>query len=193
MTSGQSRISIHPIRLPLVLLTGLAISGCADTREKDFSWVKVPEQVLATMPESPAPTPAPAAAQPQTAALPKALVEDFIRVANDRVYFESDRWALTGYAREILERQVDWLASHPGVKVRIEGNSDLRGDRDHNHMLSERRVAAVRDYLTSHGVLPSRITTASYGATQPLEAGRDPATLARNRNVRTVIVSAESR
>lgn len=63
-------------------------------------------------------------------------------------------------------------ASAPAV--RIEGHADAVGDADANRLLSERRAAAVRDYLVSLGVSQSLFAVKGFGADQPLK-GVSPA------------------
>jgi len=65
--------------------------------------------------------------------------------------------------------------------VRIEGHADAVGDSQSNRVLSERRAAAVRDYLVSLGVSPSLFAVKGYGSDQPL-SGVSP-TAPENRRV----------
>jgi outer membrane protein OmpA-like peptidoglycan-associated protein len=65
--------------------------------------------------------------------------------------------------------------------VRIEGHADAVGDPVANKALSERRAAAVRDFLVSQGVSKSLFAVEGYGAEQPLK-GVSP-TAPENRRV----------
>nr|HPK66330.1 OmpA family protein [Thermoanaerobaculia bacterium] len=56
----------------------------------------------------------------------------------------------------------------------------------HNQKLSEARAAAVRDYLTAHGVAASRLTSAGFGASQPVADNATELGRARNRRVEIV-------
>ncbi len=73
--------------------------------------------------------------------------------------------------------------------IRIEGNADERGTREYNFALGARRAQAVSDFLTSKGVLPSRISTISYGKENPIDPGSDEASWAKNRNAHTSITA----
>ncbi len=55
-------------------------------------------------------------------------------------------------------------------KIRITGHADRIGGDHYNLLLSQRRAAAVRDYLVSRGVVPSFIETSGVGETQPVVA-----------------------
>ena len=53
----------------------------------------------------------------------------------------------------------------------VEGHTDARGTNEYNYALGARRADAVRSYMVSHGVNPSRIKTTSYGEDRPLKRG----------------------
>ena len=103
----------------------------------------------------------------------------------DRVLFDTDRSTLSGEARSVLDRQSGWLQQNPGLAVQIAGNADERGTEEYNLALGERRAGAARDYLVSHGVQGSRISTISYGKDRPSALGSDEAAWAQNRNAIT--------
>jgi len=115
--------------------------------------------------------------------------QDFIINVGDRVYFDFDEYAIRGDARPILDAQAAWLNRYRSVRVRIEGNADERGTREYNFALGGRRAAAVRDYLVSRGVDPSRIETISYGKERPIDPGSNEEAWARNRNAHTAITA----
>ncbi|HYE42527.1 MAG TPA: peptidoglycan-associated lipoprotein Pal [Caulobacteraceae bacterium] len=113
--------------------------------------------------------------------------QDFVINVGDRVYFDLDEYAIRGDARPVLDAQAQWLNRYPNVRIRLEGNADERGTREYNFALGGRRANAVRDYLVSRGVNPSRIETISYGKERPLDPGSNEEAWARNRNVHTAI------
>jgi peptidoglycan-associated lipoprotein len=115
--------------------------------------------------------------------------EDFAVKAGDRVFFGFDSAALDTQARATLDAQATWLRGYPNVLVRIEGNTDERGQEEHNLVLGQHRAQAVRAYLASRGVDAARISTVSNGVALPIVMGSDPASLAQNRNARTVIIT----
>ena len=90
---------------------------------------------------------------------------------SDRAYFAYDSSELSADARRTLDRQVEWLGYHAGVRIVVEGHCDERGTREYNLALGERRATAVRNYLTASGVSASRIRTISYGKERPAETG----------------------
>jgi peptidoglycan-associated lipoprotein len=114
--------------------------------------------------------------------------QDFVINVGDRVYFDLDEYSIRGDARPVLDAQAQWLNRYQNVRIRLEGNADERGTREYNFALGGRRANAVRDYLVSRGVNPSRIETISYGKERPLDAGSNEEAWARNRNTHTAIV-----
>ena len=103
----------------------------------------------------------------------------------DRVLFDTDRAVLAPEARGTLERQAAWLRQNPRMAVQIAGNADERGTEEYNLALGQRRASAARDYLVSHGVQGSRITTISYGKDRPSALGSTPDAWAQNRSAIT--------
>lgn len=112
---------------------------------------------------------------------------DFMKNAEDRVFFEFDSSALTGNAQEILDTQVKWLAKHKKVNVIVQGYCDDRGTREYNLALGERRANAVKQYLISKGIAAERISTISYGKEKPAVLGNNEAAWAQNRRSITVV------
>lgn len=116
---------------------------------------------------------------------------DLAQSAGDRVFFDLDQYNLRSDATQTLDAQAQWLSRHRNVQVRIEGNADERGTREYNLALGARRASAVREYLSSQGVSPSRMSTISYGKDRPLVAGTDEESHQQNRNAHTAIVSGQ--
>ena len=146
-------------------------------------------------PVGPAPRPAPPASAPAPVPPPGPVgsritpgsVQDFVVNVGDRVYFDFDKYEVRADAQPVLAAQASWLNRYPAVQVRIEGNCDERGTREYNLALGARRANSVREFLTSHGVSASRITTISFGKERPIDPGTGEEAWARNRNARTAI------
>ncbi|RMG19461.1 MAG: peptidoglycan-associated lipoprotein Pal [Deltaproteobacteria bacterium] len=104
----------------------------------------------------------------------------------ETVYFDFDSSDLTPEARSILQSNAECLNAL-GQNVVLEGHCDERGTEEYNLQLGERRANAVKKYLVSLGVDPSRIKTVSYGEERPADPGHDEAAWARNRRVEFVL------
>jgi outer membrane protein OmpA-like peptidoglycan-associated protein len=72
--------------------------------------------------------------------------------------------------------------------IQLEGHTDFRGNAQLNLELSQKRVDAVRDYLTGKGVAKHRIKTKAFGGTQPLSREDTPDAHALNRRVEVRIL-----
>jgi len=113
---------------------------------------------------------------------------DFIRsVPSDRVFFDTDEYALGAEDRSILDAQADYLVRYPAVTVTIEGHADERGTREYNLALGDRRANSVRNYLESRGVAANRMTTISWGKERPAVEGSSESAWSQNRRAVTVL------
>lgn len=114
-------------------------------------------------------------------------VEYFQQTVGDRVFFEVDQSVLTTEARLVLDGQAVWLNTNSDFQAVIEGHADEQGTREYNLALGARRSAAVRDYLVSKGLSPSRLRVVSFGKERPIEICSDEACYSKNRRAVTVI------
>ena len=91
-----------------------------------------------------------------------------IVLAFEDIHFDFDKSTLKPEAQMILKRNIQLLKDNPNAKVRIAGYTSASGTDAYNQALSERRAAAVQQYLIDEGVItPSRLTTIGYGETDP--------------------------
>ncbi len=97
------------------------------------------------------------------------------------VYFEFDKYSLTGATRSTLKANAEWLRNNPEVLVRIEGHCDERGTLEYNQVLGENRVISAKKYLVSLGIDPNRLYTISYGESMPANPGHNEEAWAKNR------------
>jgi len=178
--------------------------------------IRVPGATPAA-PEAPAPVqPAPLFGQPPAAAPPAALAGPGAPVASPpstsqasqavarpaqrettsdlpsvsiTVTFPSGSATLTPEAERALAPLGRALTSRElaGYRFRIEGHTDTVGSRAANQALSERRAAAVREFLiVKYGVDPGRLVAVGFGETQLLVPTPDEVPNARNRRVQVV-------
>jgi outer membrane protein OmpA-like peptidoglycan-associated protein len=97
------------------------------------------------------------------------VAKKVVILAFEDVHFGFDQSDLTPEAKRILKRNVQLLKENPNAKVRIAGYTSAAGTREYNQKLSERRAAAVQEYLISEGVItPDRLSTIGYGETHPI-------------------------
>ena len=113
--------------------------------------------------------------------------QDLAQTAGDRVFFAFDRSDISPEAQQTLQRQAEWLQRYPNVTVTIEGHCDERGTREYNLALGERRANAAKQVLLAAGVVPSRVSTISYGKDRPVVAGSTEEAWAQNRVAITTV------
>ncbi len=95
------------------------------------------------------------------------------------------------YAYEFLDKLANVLNAHPSMKLIIEGNTDIIGDKDYNYWLGASRASAMKSYLVSRGVLADRIRIHSYGSDRPLTLDTSKEGRLTNRRVHFVLTTRE--
>jgi outer membrane protein OmpA-like peptidoglycan-associated protein len=103
------------------------------------------------------------------------------------VAFGHNSAELTQEAQDEL-RALATVLNEPVLKERrfsVEGHTDSKGDEAYNQALSERRAAAVSDFLGANVVDPSRLSSIGYGESKPRTS--DPSA-PENRRVELKIV-----
>ncbi len=113
--------------------------------------------------------------------------QDLAATAGDRIFFAFDSSEISSEARQILQRQAEWLRRYPNVTVTIEGHCDERGTREYNLALGERRAAAAKNVLVALGIPASRLSTISYGKERPAVLGSTEEAYAQNRRAVTTV------
>jgi hypothetical protein len=61
-----------------------------------------------------------------------------------------------------------YLEYDPDAKLSIEAFADVRGSKNHNQDLSERRVERIKQYLVDQGISADKVQTAAYGKERPM-------------------------
>jgi len=142
------------------------------------------------------------AAEADKAALRSKLLQQFNAILSTRdtprglvinmsdVLFEFGKYNLRPEAREHLAKISGIVLNYPELRFVAEGHTDNVGSDVFNQQLSEKRAAAVRDYLVQQGIVAGTITAVGLGKTQPV--GPNTTALGRQQNRRVeLIVSGE--
>jgi len=129
-----------------------------------------PEPVVAAV----APTPEPVAPPPEPVVIAS--------ISSD-VAFDLNKADLkpTFYPR--LNEIIQTLRASPETRFEVIGHADSTGAADYNQGLSERRAAAVADYLIKGGISPNRFTTSGRGEMDPVASNKTRDGRAQNRRV----------
>jgi len=97
--------------------------------------------------------------------------------------FDTDSSTIKPVSYTALNRAVDLLKRVPTIHGVIEGHTDSTGSDTHNLKLSERRAAAVSDYLVKHGIDAARVPSKGLGKAQPVADNKTPEGRTQNRRV----------
>ena len=103
------------------------------------------------------------------------------------ILFDFDKASIRPDAERTLTEVIEVLKAYYQRPVRIEGHTDSIASDAYNRELSERRAAAVRDWLVKHGLGGSRLRTMGHGESQPVAENTTPEGRQKNRRVEIVI------
>jgi outer membrane protein OmpA-like peptidoglycan-associated protein len=108
------------------------------------------------------------------------------RIILEGVNFETAKTTLLTESQTILDQVAASLIANIAVSVAIHGHTDNVGGAKYNMQLSTGRAESVKNYLTSKGIDPTRITTRGYGFTKPIADNATPEGRAKNRRIEFV-------
>lgn len=97
--------------------------------------------------------------------------------------FASGSFELSEAARMNLDKLVAVLKKGSAYCFRVEGYTDILGDRIKNYELSVNRAESAAKYLATKGVDEQRLVTVGRGPEKPIASNRTPAGRQRNRRV----------
>ncbi|WP_332021652.1 OmpA family protein [Kaistella sp.] len=114
-----------------------------------------------------------------------------VTMKENMVNFGFDSSDLTPAAKANLDKLAQVLKNNMDTNINIYGHTDSKGTDAYNLSLSERRAAAVKNYLVSQGVSASRMFTMGVGEKEPVASNDTDAGRAENRRVEFAITANE--
>ncbi|MGC4099763.1 OmpA family protein [Ferruginibacter sp.] len=101
------------------------------------------------------------------------------------VHFDFDKHALTPAARASLDSFISILQSNTSdLSIELNGHCDAIGSNAYNDALSNKRVAAVKNYLLKNNIAAGSFTAAEgFGKRKPLNSNADSDERSLNRRV----------
>ena len=111
------------------------------------------------------------------------LIKEKITLRMNNIFFDFDKATLRSESYHELNRWVDVLKKYPDLKAEIHGHTCSIGTETYNQGLSERRAAAVVNYLVSQGIDRNRLTMKGYGETMPVASNKTQEGRELNRRV----------
>ncbi|HKB71030.1 MAG TPA: OmpA family protein [Thermoanaerobaculia bacterium] len=111
-------------------------------------------------------------------------------LSDDTAHFPVNGHELSDEARQQLDEFVEKMKNDDkNVYLEIQGHTDSTGSPEYNMRLGQERADAVRLYLNQKGVALNRMSTISYGETQPVESNKTKTGRSKNRRVVIVVLS----
>ena len=114
--------------------------------------------------------------------------QEIINTAFDNLEFLSGKAVIRNESFASLDELAVLLVKKEEWQLKLEGHTDNVGSERNNLILSKRRAEAVRDYLASKDVAPTRIRVEFYGETKPVASNDTPEGRQKNRRVEMEIL-----
>lgn len=83
--------------------------------------------------------------------------------ATNSVYFGINRYDVDSQYDSVVSYNSNYLASHQGARIKVEGNTDDTGSIEYNLALGQRRADAVKKALIAKGASVTQIEATSNG------------------------------
>ena len=126
-----------------------------------------------------APPPPPKKEEPKPA--PKSVKQSIVIQAD--ALFDFDKSVVRPDGKKSIDEAIAKLKGVDVEMVIATGHTDSIGTDAYNQKLSERRAAAVKDYLVSKGIPAAKITTIGKGESQPVATNKTAEGRQKNRRV----------
>ncbi len=111
-------------------------------------------------------------------------------LSDDAAKFPVNQHELSKEAQEQLDAFAERLkGENKNVYLEIQGHTDATGSDAYNLKLGEARAEAVRRYLNKQGVALNRMSTISYGKSEPVESNKTREGRAKNRRVVVIVLA----
>lgn len=172
LTDSQG-IAVRDASGNCVLTSGVILPECGGPAP--MTPVAAPAPAAPAAPEAPAPVAEPARAAPSS-------VRQTIVIQADAL-FDFDKSVVRPDGKRSIDAALSKLNGMDLEMVIATGHTDSIGTKAYNQRLSERRAAAVKQYLETKGMSGSKITTIGKGETQPVATNKTAAGRQKNRRV----------
>lgn len=116
-------------------------------------------------------------------------IEEGATVRLNNIFFSRNSARLLPESYPELNRLSKAMQENPTMKIRLEGHTEIFGNKRALMDLSKRRVKSVQKYLADRGIEAKRIKLKGYGARRPLSTKKDSKSRALNRRVEVRILS----
>jgi OmpA-OmpF porin, OOP family len=117
------------------------------------------------------------------------IADDIKQKGRATVYginFDTGSDVIRPESKTVLDEIVALLKENADWKMIVEGHTDNVGGSDFNQKLSERRAAAVKDFLVKAGIQVDRLSSEGFGMSKPVAPNESSFGRAQNRRVELV-------
>ncbi|MBK9592739.1 MAG: OmpA family protein [Crocinitomicaceae bacterium] len=114
--------------------------------------------------------------------------KEILQAAFDNLEFQTAKAIILPESFESLDALADLMIRKPNWRLIIAGHTDSQGDDQGNLILSKKRAEAVREYLVSRGIDPTRLIVQYYGETKPIDTNDTPEGRQKNRRVEMEVI-----
>lgn len=104
------------------------------------------------------------------------------------VHFDFDKYSIRDEDQKLLTLNAKWLSLNPGVKIRIEGYADERGETEYNLALGDKRARSVARYIEDMGITGNRLSVISFGEENPVAREHTEDAWAKNRRAEFKVI-----
>jgi outer membrane protein OmpA-like peptidoglycan-associated protein len=164
----------------LILFVSVGVPSCAKPV------VFKGQSTIAVAGTPPAPPPEPAKPSPRVE------VRDNKIEIRDKIQFDHDKATIKEASFGLMAEIAAVITKNPHIKrIQIEGHASAEGSASHNKKLSEARAKSVMQWLTSHGIVTSRLTAIGFGIDRPLGDNNTDQGREQNRRVEFTIVEQD--
>lgn len=91
-----------------------------------------------------------------------------LQIVMENIYFDYNKYDIKPEAAAVLSVLLDLLIKYPEMEVELGAHTDSRASVTYNLILSNKRAAAVLEFLVENGISRSRLRSKGYGESVPL-------------------------
>ena len=118
--------------------------------------------------------------------VPSVEANSLLITLDSGILFDVDKYDVRPEAKRALASLATVLKEADVKAFEVDGHTDSDAGDKHNQILSENRANAVKDFLTSQGIV-AEITIKGYGESRPIASNDTPEGKQKNRRVEIII------
>ena len=118
--------------------------------------------------------------------VPSVEANSLLITLDSGILFDVDKYDVRPEAKRALASLATVLKEADVKAFEVDGHTDSDASDEYNQVLSEKRANAVKDFLTSQGIV-AEITIKGYGESRPIASNDTPEGKQKNRRVEIVI------